>query len=86
MFRFFSSIARAELNRSWLAWYFKVIIGYVLLQMALFILVYVLSLIGQPIITFLLRLKIGKWPMPAALAAFLTLFSAYRSSSWHLAS
>lgn len=52
----------------WLAWYFKVIIGYVLMAG-------VLSLIGQPIITFLLRLKIGKWPMPAALAAFLTLFS-----------
>lgn len=75
------------MNRNWiylpaallllvLAWYFKAIIGYILISG-------ILSLIGQPIIRFLLDLEIKERKMPPVLAAFLTiagLFSLFAAA------
>lgn len=52
----------------WLAWYFKVIIGYMLVAGAL-------SLIGQPLINFLNRVEVKGRKVPPALGAMLTLLS-----------
>jgi len=49
-----------------LAWYFKTIIAYILVAG-------IISLIGQPIIRFLLNLEVKSRKMPPALAAFLTI-------------
>lgn len=51
-----------------LAWYFKVIVAYLLVAA-------VLSLIGQPVIGFLTGLRIRERSIPPALAAMLTLLS-----------
>jgi predicted PurR-regulated permease PerM len=52
----------------WLAWYFKVIIGYLLIAG-------VISLIGQPLIDFLNRIEIRGWRLPPAVAAMVTMLS-----------
>lgn len=52
----------------WLAWYFKVIIGYVLIAG-------IISLIGQPLIDFLNRVELRGWRLPPAMAALLTMLS-----------
>lgn len=51
---------------AFLAWYFKAIIGYILVAG-------VISLIGAPIIQFLLKLEFKNRKMPPALAAFFTI-------------
>jgi len=64
-------------NRNWIyvpplllllvmAWYFQAIIGYILVAG-------ILSLIGQPVIRFLLKLQYRTWKMPPAMAAFFTI-------------
>ncbi|MCF8256516.1 MAG: AI-2E family transporter [Flavobacteriales bacterium] len=52
----------------WLAWYFKVIIGYVLIAG-------VLSLIGQPLIGFLNRVELRGHRLPPSVAAMVTICS-----------
>ncbi|MFC2175380.1 AI-2E family transporter [Bacteroidota bacterium] len=51
---------------AFIAWYFKAIIGYILVAG-------IISLIGQPIIRFLLNIEVKSRKMPPAMAAFLTI-------------
>lgn len=52
----------------WLAWYFKAVIGYVLIAG-------ILSLIGQPLIVFLSRVEVKGHRVPPAVSALLTMFT-----------
>lgn len=54
------------LTVGFLLWYFSTIVGYVLASV-------VLSLIGKPVVNLLEKIKIGRFRMPEALAALITL-------------
>lgn len=53
-----------------LVWYFSAIIAYILVAA-------VLSIVGQPLVKFLAKLKIGKLAIPQSICALVTLFVMY---------
>ena len=62
----FMIVTVSLLTVCFLLWYFSTIVGYVIASV-------VLSLIGKPIVNLLEKMRIGRFRMPDALAAFITL-------------
>lgn len=51
---------------AWAVYYFRNVVAYVLISA-------VLSILGAPIVSFLRKIKIGKWHLPSSVAALITL-------------